>query len=460
MKPQWNVIKGDCCEIAAQMEPNSVDSVVTDPPYELGFMGKTWDRSGIAFKPSTWAEFERVLKPGGYLLSFGGTRTFHRIAVAIEDAGFEIRDTLVWLYGSGFPKSHDVSKAIDKAAGAEREVVGSYKATGTARTLTGGNYGGGGKNTTERDVIYQTAPATDLARQWDGYGTALKPAWEPIILARKPLIGTVAQNVVEFGTGALNIDGCRIETNENLNGGAYSAESEAGYIRRWEGGEFVRKPGQYKQPIGRWPANVILDEEAAAMLDEQTGVKDGGYVLNRTKGMRPFNNNGAKTGYETTAYIEEPSGGASRFFYCAKANRQEREAGLENREKQSVSIGDTRPSGGMHERYRTANGSGKTALSQNTHPTVKPIALMRYLARLVTPPGGEIFDPFCGSGSTGIGAVLEGFDFFGVDTDDEPNSTEIARARIEWWLNNPPEYTKPTTLDLSDLAAMLAATEE
>lgn len=285
---------GDCRDIMATMDASSVDAIVTDPPYGLAFMGKDWDHGvpGVEF----WGEALRVAKPGAHLLAFGGTRTFHRLAVAIEDAGWEIRDTIMWVYGSGFPKSHDVSKAIDKAAGE-----------------TG---------------------------QWSGWGTALKPAYEPIIVARKPLCGTVAETVLRHGTGALNIDGCR-----------------AG---------------------ARWPANVIHD---GAMHEH------------------------------------------GRYFYCAKTSKADRNDGCDDMAlRDDVGVYNMR-----HDAHAIANGMTTTP-RRNHHPTVKPTELMRYLVRLVTPPGGVVLDPFCGSGSTGRGAILEQAAFIGIELDAE--YLEIARRRI------------------------------
>lgn len=381
---------GDCRTVLAGMAPASVDAIVTDPPYELGFMGKAWDSAGIAYDPEVWAQALRVLKPGGHLLAFGGTRTWHRLAVAIEDAGFEIRDSLMWLYGSGFPKSLDVSKAIDKAAGAEREVIRPrlYEMT------DGGGYSGNLNTSKPRSESAEiTAPATDAARQWEGWGTALKPAWEPIVLARKPLVGTVARNVLEHGTGALNIDGCRVAATEAL---------VRPSIQRMDNAVLGKGLGAGTQvePAGRWPANVILDPEAGALLDEQSGVSKSppvGSVTN-TKPRK----SGSMAGPLRNAVPQEngygDSGGASRFFYCAKASKRDRNYGL--------------PEG-----------------AKNDHPTVKPSSLMRYLVRLITPPGGIVLDPFMGSGSTGIAAVLEGFEFVGIDQ-DEHYLTDLAEPRI------------------------------
>lgn len=380
--------RGDCREVLASLPEASVDAVVCDPPYELGFMGEAWDRSGVAFDPETWRAVLRVLKPGGHLLAFGGTRTYHRMACAIEDAGFEIRDQLQWLYGSGFPKSLDVSKALDKAAGAEREVIGhNPKWNAGPRAMMPG---GGGRAA----VPAYTAPATDDARQWEGWGTALKPANEPICLARKPLVGTVAENVLEHGTGALNIDGCRIGSDRVRTRGRSDARHKASNSlgAAWSGvvDEAPRE--------GRWPANVLLDEEAAALLDRQTGTLTSGTMRAGTqrKASRGRGGYGGNFPDEATAAdTYGDSGGASRFFYTAKASRSERTAG------------------------------GQV---ENTHATVKPLDLMAYLVRLVTPPGGVVLDPFVGSGTTAVAALDGGWRFVGVEMD--PHHFEIARTRI------------------------------
>lgn len=339
------VIHGDCLDVLKTLADNSVDAVVTDPPYGLSFMGKKWDYDVPSVE--IWAECLRVLKPGGHLLAFAGTRTQHRMAVRIEDAGFEIRDMIAWVYGSGFPKSHDVSKAIDKAAGAEREVIGVLPSSR-------GKPSDSGFMMAEK---LETAPATEASRQWQGWGTALKPALEPITVARKPLIGTVAENVLAHGTGGLNIDGCRVDSDgEHIERGEIDATyttSAEGYTRP-NRSMMTHKPKERSGPaneLGRWPANLIHDGgEPAELL-----------------------------------------GDAARFFYCAKASKRDRDDG-------------------------------------NTHPTVKPTDLMRYLCRLVTPPNGIVLDPFTGSGSTGKAAVLEGFQFIGIEREAE--YVEIAKARI------------------------------
>lgn len=342
---------GDCIEVMRSMPAESVDSIVTDPPYGLGFMGKKWD----ALPPGEeWArECLRVLKPGGHILAFGGSRTWHRLAVAIEDAGFEIRDGVLWLYGSGFPKSHDISKAIDKMAGAEREVIGdspyaARKPNGSAGVASVG------LSATPGAVI--TAPATPEAQQWEGWGTALKPAYEPAVMARKPFTGTVAGNVLEHGTGAINIDASRV--------GAV--------------------------PQGRFPANLILDEHTAELLDKQSGDRPVGRFPGSSQKSPKFTGATYNGGKPYAGRVDEPprsmgdSGGASRFFYVAKAPKSER-----------------------------------PVVDGVAHATVKPLKLMRYLVRMVTPPGGVVLDPFAGSGTTIEAALIEGFNPIGIEMETD-----------------------------------------
>jgi len=415
------------------MDSESVDAIVCDPPYGLSFMGKGWDHGvpGVEF----WVEALRVLKPGGHLIAFGGTRTYHRLAVAIEDAGFEVRDCLMWLYGSGFPKSHDVSKAMDKQAGAERDVIGESKSgiASSKSTFGDDNWKGIGQST-----YSITAPSTDLAKQWQGWGTALKPSYEPAILARKPLRGTVAANVAQWGTGGLNIDGCRVATDENLNGGSYgntSRENDQYFNGKKPGGA-----GQFMQPSGRWPANVILDEDAAAALDAQSGVSASVASIRKKAGQSVGNkltlNNYQMNTDNVGGYSD--SGGASRFFYTAKASRSEREAGLDGVELQSIGakgngLGRTCEVCGASvlEGCACDNRTYSNQKRANHHPTVKPIALMRYMIRLVTPKGGIVLDPFMGSGSTGCAAMLEDMQFIGIDI--TPEYVEIAQKRIAHW---------------------------
>jgi len=404
------LLHGDCLELMKLLDDNSIDSIVTDPPYELGFMGKKWDSTGIAYNVDLWKECLRVLKSGGHLLAFGGTRTYHRMTCAIEDAGFEIRDCIQWLYGSGFPKSHDISKAIDKKLGVEREVVelrrfgGRNGDTPTAGASNGGQQGG----YNFKDVRDITAPATPEAKQWEGWGTALKPANEPIVLARKPISEkTIAENVLKWGTGGINIDGCRVGTEVRNN-------PQAGFIRRGRTDEEVflgtdkNRPEGTVEVTGRFPANVILDEEAGCMLDEQSGISKSsgsGYNFETSNNDNPVRlTNNIKSGL----YFND-SGGASRFFYCAKASKKER-------------------------------GEG------NNHPTVKPVSLIKHLVTLVTPPDGVCLDPFMGSGTTGVACKNLNRNFIGIELDYK--YFEIAKQRISEAQNKPEQITMD---DISEL---------
>jgi len=413
------IYHGDNRQILPTLAENSVDAIVTDPPYELGFMGKSWDASGVAFDPATWREALRVLKPGGHLIAFSGSRTYHRMAVAIEDAGFEIRDQIMWIYGSGFPKSHNVSKGIDKAAGAEREVVG-MKSAGIG---TGKAYG---KIVGEREPITTnqvpiTAPATAAAKQWQGWGTALKPAHEPMVLARKPLVGTVAANVLTYGTGGLNIDGSRVGRAEGDDSVAGSRTATFGTQETESGGD--GSGGWEQNTGGRWPANVIHDgsDEVVALFPD-TGKSTGGRIGKKLMGSVT---NVPAGEFEAGDPGYGDSGSAARFFYCAKASKRDRNEGLDGFEEKRDHDGREEGGvGGSNPRNRTNN------YRQNHHPTVKPTDLMRYLCRLITPPNGTVLDPFMGSGSTGKAAIYEGFKFIGVEMTDE--YLPIAKARIEF----------------------------
>jgi site-specific DNA-methyltransferase (adenine-specific) len=421
-----DVHNGDCRKVMATLEAESVDAIVSDPPYGLSFMGKGWDHGvpGVEF----WTEAFRVAKPGAYLLAFGGTRTYHRLACAIEDAGWEIRDCVMWVYGSGFPKSHDVSKAIDKAAGVERPVIGQWKPTGTARIKGNGNSGHGYEHGELQDTLPITAPATDAARQWAGWGTALKPAWEPIIVARKPLVGTVAENVLAHGTGALNIDGCRVE-GVPPSVPQPSFNSPTGKIYGMKTGE--GRNGEMSHATCRWPANLIHDgsDEVVRLFPVTTsGAIKAGQPAGRDMraGCEDHNRIGGRPVHPQD--VSGSTGSAARFFYCAKASKRDRYEGCEGLSvKQSVGGG-----GGVGDYLVDVDSaSGKfgseKAPAKNFHPTVKPTDLMRYLCRLVTPPGGTVLDPFCGSGSTGKAAILEGFQFVGIEREDE--YVAIAKAR-------------------------------
>jgi DNA modification methylase len=422
---------GDCIEQMRQLPANSVDSIVTDPPYELGFMAKSWDSTGIAYSVKMWDEALRVLKPGGHLLAFSGSRTYHRMACAIEDAGFEIRDQIMWVYGSGFPKSMDVSKAIDKQAGVEREVVGQtmHARKGVAEAedrsrVAAGAYG-------EARLGDVTIPTTDKAKQWAGWGTALKPAHEPIVLARKPLIGTVATNIIIHGTGALNIDGSRVGTEQTTT--TIKDLSQAHGNNFGKSGITYPTMGEKLNPVGRWPANFIhdgSDEVVELFPDTKSGKLNTASITaaNLTYGTRPKE--------LSTQFDYADSGSAARFFYCAKASKKDRNEGLDDFAGKEVG---TKGNG----LARTCASCGASTLQgcecpdrtyvnptrANHHPTVKPTDLMRYLVRMITPPNGTVLDPFMGSGSTGKAAVLERFSFIGID--QSADYLEIATARIK-----------------------------
>jgi DNA modification methylase len=435
----------DCLDALAEMPENSVDTCITDPPYELGFMGKAWDSTGVAFRPETWAAVLRVCKPGAMLLAFGGSRTFHRLTCAIEDAGWEIRDCMSWLYGSGFPKSLDISKAIDKGedykiqSAVRRAAVEAVESAGlklpnnSRWDWTTGEHAPGNKWWAEfkawipnlsdeqrqrvegeivarvrkaagwftnRDIYTVHAPATDVARLWSGWGTALKPAWEPIIVAMKPLDGTYAENAQRHGVAGLNIDGGRIGTSDNLNGGTYSAGGRAvplpGDTRTGAALGMFRpaaKPSRgFQQPAGRWPANVLLDEVAAELLDEATSELKGGASINRNR-TEKTNSVYGKYGVVTEDVCYGDSGGASRFYYTAKASKSDR-------------------------------GHG------NNHPTVKPTDLLKYLCTLTaTPTGGVVLDPFCGSGTTLVAARECGRPCIGIEMEEAHCRIIVDRLR-------------------------------
>ena len=423
------VFLGDCRDVLRSLPDNSVDSVVTDPPYELGFMGKKWDSSGIAYDVSVWAECLRVLKPGGHVLAFGGSRTWHRLAVAVEDAGFEIRDSIAWIYGSGFPKSLDVSKAIDKAAGAQREAIiersedllGEHENPKIV-TRTGKDAGTYGAMT---GISPQTAPATFEAQKWEGWGTALKPAHEPVVVGRKPFGKgvTVAGNVLAWGVGGLNIDGSRIGS-ENSKINTYQKRGPFGDSQ--VGNQYESKTVQ-----GRWPANVIFDEVTAGLLDEQSGVSKSATGVTVSSPTALGQNNGWNAHKNRPVEFQNyaDSGGASRFFYVAKASKRDRNEGLE--ELEATSAGDMvereEGSAGMNS---PRAGAGRTSGAKNFHPTVKPTQLMRYLIKLVTPEGGTVLDPFTGSGSTGKAALLDGYKFIGAELTEE--YLPIIEGRLKW----------------------------
>ena len=427
------LLHGDCRDVLRTLADNSIDSIVTDPPYELGFMGKSWDASGVAYDVTVWQECLRVLKPGGHLLSFGGSRTYHRMACAIEDAGFQIRDQIMWVYGSGFPKSLNISKAIDKAAGAEREVVGSklgqagYHLQGHSSPTGAFNHGLSSSTPETRFASSLiTAPATAEAKEWDGWGTALKPAHEPIVLARKPLDGTVANNVLTHGVGGINIDGCRVGYKGGGNscaGGDLCKCSDKNEIFA-----ATKHPVRQEGVMGRFPANFIHDGSDEVLELFPNNVK-GQVGMKKTAGDFRFIDGDLDTVQKFQTGLSD-SGSAARFFYCAKASKKDRNEGLDE-----FDIGQAKGGGGGIGDYlddvNSASGKygSEKAPQRNHHPTVKPTDLMRYLCRLITPPNGTVLDPFMGSGSTGKAAVLEGFSFIGVEQSAE--YIAIAQARIE-----------------------------
>jgi site-specific DNA-methyltransferase (adenine-specific) len=414
------LLKGDCLGLLVGLPDCSVDSVVTDPPYELGFMGKSWDSTGVAYNVEVWEQCLRVLKPGGHLLAFGGSRTYHRLACAIEDAGFQIRDQIMWVYGSGFPKSLNISKAIDKSAGAEREVIGqklhARKGVASAEERTAIGAGAFG----EARMGDITAPATDEAKQWDGWGTALKPAHEPIVLARKPLDGTVAQNVLWYGTGALNIDECRVHRAEDDVSIAGHRTVTFGTQETSSGGD--GSGGWSQNDAGRFPANFIhdgSDEVLELFPDTAAGARPA--KANKPTGEHYEGGWGPISDGERVMF---QGGSAARFFYCAKTSRSERNAGLDGlpEVRHSDRPSDDLP-GGDNPRNRT------NTPQSNFHPTVKPLALIRYLITLITPPGGTVLDPFLGSGTTAVAATQLGYSWIGCELTED--YWPIIEARVK-----------------------------
>lgn len=373
------IINGDCLTELDKIQKNSVDAIVTDPPYELNFMGKGWDNAGVSFKAETWEKCLNVLKPGGYLLAFGGTRTYHRIACAIEDAGFEIRDCIMWLYGSGFPKSMDIEKAINKRDGVEF-ISKPASGVGFMNTKDDGYH-----NTINQ--LEQVGGSSDRAKEWQGWGTALKPAYEPIIVARKPFKGSLVDNVIKNGVGGINIDECRVG---NTNADAYDLEKRQ--ISKATGsdddGHFLDQLHNQDAKhgvtgLGRFPANTILDTQEGEEW--------------------------------------------RRYFYCAKASKKDRDEGLDSFNQEKVNDGRQTPIDNPFQRGETPR--------KNIHPTVKPTSLMQYLVRLVAPKNATILDPFMGSGSTGKAIEYEnkernaGYKFIGIEKDTD--YCKIAEARIE-----------------------------
>ena len=546
---EYKLYQGNMLDMLKVIEPNSIDSIVTDPPYELNFMGKGWDNSGIAFQPSTWLKCLEVLKPGGYLLAFGGSRTYHRIACAIEDAGFEIRDTIMWIYGSGFPKSMDIAKGVEgkmtvgsanpkdfKKLNGEQVDRGNW---GIAKMQKDQGYRNKDYDTEAESSTYlgKLNPTTDLAKKWSGWGTSLKPSFEPIIVARKPLEGSCIDNVIKWGVGGINIDECRVATEDELKHGgklnAMTGDTRVGKSL----GMFNGADNRFEQsPLGRFPANTILtyddtdfeevcggfpetssnggtttmpdlrdvgkkskesigidklsfgqvsnaerkesnyvapmDSGSAARyfynakvsdkdedVDRPTGRFPANTILTyddtdeeevcggfpQSKGMSSQNNysnghiyrgqslNESSTSLNGYREWYNDDGSASRYFYCAKASKKDRDEGLAEFEEQrkagyGYDKGYMNPGEGMFKERTTAR--------KNTHPTVKPCELMQYLVRLVTPNGGTVLDPFNGSGSTGKAVMyenrekLKGYKYIGIEL--TPEYLPISRARIEY----------------------------
>lgn len=408
-----SLLLGDCIGQMKTLPDNSVDAVVCDPPYELGFMGKSWDASGIAYSVEMWKEVLRVTKPGGHLLAFGGTRTYHRMACAIEDAGFEIRDQLQWLYGSGFPKSYNIGKGVDKLQGNKREEFVDYDFL--KRNPDSGQCEKGIINKGHFDGYFASIRSKGCS-VWEGWGSGLKPMNEPICLARKPLSEkNLVENVLKWGVGGLNIDASRIG-NENIS--THNAPKGT-----FAGGEPNRGSdiNSYKNHVGRFPGNVLLDEESAKMLDEQSGISKGGKRNNFVIRKENSTSFGGKAGQVFTRKEHDDVGGASRFFYVAKASKSERNFGLDGFVEKNVSHdGRNKFIENPYQRHEN--------IQSNHHPTVKPVKLMEYLVRLVTPKGGIVLDPFMGSGTTGIACRNLGFGFIGIEKEKE--YFDIAKARI------------------------------
>jgi len=450
MESRYQLHHGDCLEVLKTLPDCSVDAVVTDPPYGLSFMGKRWDYDVPAVE--VWQECLRVLKPGGHLLAFAGTRTQHRMAVRIEDAGFEIRDLIAWVYGSGFPKSHDISKAIDKAAGAERKKI--PVGDPVKRMIPGADQDKTGSWIKDNGREYQPGveiPATEAAKQWQGWGTALKPAFEPVTMARKPFASTVAANVLEHGTGGLNVDGCRVGfvSSSDMESAAAAAAAAQRACQdqnknrtaygKFDNGPASLQPYLEKMELGRWPANFIHDgsDEVLQLFPVTKSGNWRGQTPSGDESMwSPGNGGGLKP---KPIYWNGDQGSAARFFYTAKASKADRDAGCEAME---LRVHQSGMGGAMPIDDEGCNRDRFKAASRNHHPTVKPTDLMRYLCRLVTPPGGIVLDPFTGSGSTGKAAILEGFRFIGIEREAE--YIEIARARIQREADKP---RQPTLFD-------------
>lgn len=436
----FKLYHGSMLDMLQVIAPNSIDSIVTDPPYGLtsitkrfgnegaaanvygrdgsfqrltrGFMGKEWDGSGIEYNVDTWRKCYTVLKSGGYLLAFGGTRTFHRIACAIEDAGFEIRDTIMWLYGSGFPKSMNIGLAIDKKLGIDSEVIGTYK----EHDIRNNSY-----NSDDASKRYFEREIKKASNEWDGWGTALKPAYEPVIVARKPCEGSCVDNVIRYGVGGINIDACRVG-DEVINGGTMPVMG-GGEMGVCNFATIGAERAECADHVGRYPANVILTYDESDKTEVCGGMPETKSPVNGIRTSNGFNSGvygkgmGIKAGMNNGEFGDE--GSAARYYYCAKASKRDRDEGLD---------------------------AFDTTERKNIHPTVKPVDLMQYLVRLVTPPNGTVLDPFNGSGSTGKAVMYEnrdrnaGYKYIGIELTAEYLPIADARIRYAAGDNSPVEY--------------------
>lgn len=422
------IFNGDNIEVLRTLPDNSIDSCVTDPPYGLQFLGKQWDYDVPSVE--LWKECYRILKPGGYLLSFGSSRTYHRMAVKVEDAGFEIRDQIMWVYGTGFPKSNNIGKAVDKLLGNTREIVGKKENKINFKSKKGSDKSF--YDSAWHSNNYIDLPITMGNSKWEGWGTALKPSHEPIVMARKPFNGSVAKNIIKWNTGAINIDDCRIEFEETKNPATnplYRQENDYKMPKKGEESKGVVSFTSSKNKIsslGRYPANIIFDEKAGEILDEQSGITPQGHWSKTTNtGFGKFGN--GKTIYSGIGEKDKVKAGASRFFYCPKPSKKEREEGLTN---ESVVI-EERDKG---QDNRNVPQKSRSTKRRNTHSTVKPVKLIQYLIRLVTPIGGTTIDPFFGSGTSGKSALIEDNDykFIGIEKEKEYFDIAVERCQYEF----------------------------
>ena len=463
----YKLYQGSMLDMLEVIEPNTIDSVICDPPYELNFMAKSWDNSGIAFQPDTWKKCYEVLKPGGYLLAFGGSRTFHRIACAIEDAGFEIRDTIMWLYGSGFPKS----MALDK--GIEAKLTTGSANTREFRKLNGeqierGNYGYAsvaerqGARPSDYNLIDDTRlgtlkATTDLAKKYSGWGSALKPSFEPIIVARKPFKGSLVDNVIEYGVGGINIDECRVPFINDKDNTLRPTENKQYFGLSSN----INMIGGEKDK-GRFPANTILTYDETD-FDEVCGgfpnTKSGNISKEYKQDTRFNIAQSGKGGNLDYSNCYGDSGSASRYFYAAKASKKDRDEGLDEFElkgaKELLNREENSDGASWNGKYSSGNAyAGAGCPKKNTHPTVKPTELMQYLVRLVSPDGATILDPFNGSGSTGKAVMYENkernknYKYIGMELTEE--YLPIAKARIEYVCNLKEDEIKEMQMSIFD----------